>query len=148
MFMKLNKSIYGRDKSPLYLHNNLRGNVEARYFKPIHLYPCMFYRRDMIELIYVYDLLFFGPDQDEIYEVIKELEDTGISLTVEEDVYDLLWVEVYNDNNSVKVTLTQGGFTKKVLKKVWMLDSNKKITPEAKNTLGTETDGIPFDEPW
>ena len=82
------------------------------------MYPCMFYGRDTIALIYVYDGLFFGPDQDDIYEVIKELDDTGKSLTVEEDVYAFLGVEVYNDKNSVKVTLTQGGFTKKVLKKV------------------------------
>ena len=43
----------------------------------------MFYGRGIIELIYVDDLLFFGTDQDNIDEFVKELEDAGLSLNVE-----------------------------------------------------------------
>ena len=43
----------------------------------------MFYGRGTIELIYVENVLFFGPDQDNIDEFIKELEDDDLSLTVE-----------------------------------------------------------------
>ena len=42
----------------------------------------MFYWRGMIALIYVHAVLLFGPDQDKIDEVIKELEDAGILFTV------------------------------------------------------------------
>ena len=51
------------------------------------MYPCMLYVRRMIALIYVDDVLLIGPDQDNIDEFIKELEDTFISLNVEDDVY-------------------------------------------------------------
>ena len=67
----------------------------------------MFYGRGMIVIIYIDDVIFFGNEQDNIDEVIKELEDYGIQLTVEEDVYDFLRVEFITDNQSVKVTLTQ-----------------------------------------
>ena len=67
----------------------------------------MFYGRVMIALIYVDDVLLFGPDQDNIDEIIKELEDAGLLLTVEEDVYYLLGVEFKTDNQSGKVTLNQ-----------------------------------------
>ena len=35
-----------------------------------------------------------------------------------------------------------------MLKKVGMLDNNNKITPAPTMSLGTYTDGPPFDEPW
>ena len=41
----------------------------------------MFYGIGVIEIIYADDVIFFGTDQYNIDEVIKELEDTGILLT-------------------------------------------------------------------
>ena len=52
----------------------------------------MLYGRGMISLIYVDGVLLFGTEQDNIDEVIKEIEDSGLSLTVEEDVYTLFGV--------------------------------------------------------
>ena len=112
------------------------------------MYPYMFYGRVMISLIYVDYVLLFGPDQYKIGEFFKDLEDSGLQLTVEEDVYALLEVEVRTDNNSGKVTLNCGGLIKKVLKLVVMLDGNKKITPAATISLETDADGTTFDEPW
>ena len=74
------------------------------------------------------DVLFFVPDQNNIDEVIKELEDAGLSLTVEEDVFELLEVEVKTDKKSGKVTLTQGGLTKKVIKTLGIFYSNNNTT--------------------
>ena len=101
-----------------------------------------------IATIYLYYVLFFGTDQDKINEVIKEIEDYGLSFTAEEYVYNFLRVEVKTDNQPGKVTLAQGGFTKKVMKIVVMLGNNKKTTPAATMPLGTYADGNPFDEPW
>ena len=63
-------------------------------------------------------------------------------------MYDLLRVEVSTDKKSGKVTLTQVGLTKKVLKTVGMLDINNHINPATTITLGTDTDVPPIDEPW
>ena len=71
MSMKLNKSLYGLVQPPLYWYNNLKGAVEERGFKPRPLGPCIFYGRGVISLIYFDDVIFFGPDQDKIDEVIK-----------------------------------------------------------------------------
>ena len=126
----------------------MEGDFEARGFKPSLLDSCMFYGRGIIALIYNDDVLLFGPDQYNIDEVIRELEDSGISLNVEEYVYDFLGVEVNTYNNSGKVTPTQGVLTNKLPKAVRMLDINKKINPEETIPLGTDADGNPFDEPW
>ena len=105
----------------------------------------MLYVRGMIALIYVDDALLFLPDQDNIYEIIKELEDTGILLDFEQDQYALLGVEVNTGKQSSKVTMTQGDLTKKFMKTLVMLDSNKNITPSEIMPLVTDTDGPPFD---
>ena len=61
---------------------------------------------------------------------------------------NFLGVEFNTDKKSGKVTLTQGGLTKKVLKRVGMLDSNKKTTPAEKIPLGINADGSPLYESW
>ena len=101
----------------------------------------------IIALIYVNFVLFFGLDQYNIDEVIKKLEYAGILLNVEEYMYDLLGVDVKNDNKSGKVTLTQEGLTNKMLITVGMLYVNKKTNPEATMPLVTDADRPPFDGP-
>ena len=86
----------------------MKGYFESRGFKLTHMNPCMLYGIGMIEIIYVDDVLFFGTNQDKIDEFIKELENSGILLNIEEDLYAFLGVEVKTDNQSGKVTLTQG----------------------------------------
>ena len=66
MVMKLNKILYVVVQYPLYWYNNLKVGFESRGFKPVHMYPCMLYIRGMVSLIYVDDLIVFGPDQDNI----------------------------------------------------------------------------------
>ena len=60
----------------------MKGGFEEIGFKPSNMDPCMFYIRCMISIIYVDDVLLFGTDQDNIDDAIKELEDSGVSLTV------------------------------------------------------------------
>ena len=102
----------------------------------------------MIELIYVDDVLLFGTEQDSIDKFVKELQYDCLSFNIEEDVYDFLGFEFKTEKHSGKVTLNQGGSTKKVLKEVGMLDSNNKITPVETMILGKDADGTPFDKTW
>ena len=60
----------------------------------------MFYGRVIVALIYVDDVILFGTNQDNINEVIKELYDDGIFLTVDDNVYTLLGVGVKTYNRA------------------------------------------------
>ena len=73
MFMKIKNILYGLFKAPLYWYNHPKGAFQAVGFKPIPLDPYIFYGIGMISIVYVGDVLFFGPNQDNIDEVIKEL---------------------------------------------------------------------------
>ena len=63
-------------------------------------------------------------------------------------MYAFLGSKVNTDNHLGKVTLNQGGLTKKLLNTVEILDSNKKISPSSTRALGTDDYGTTFDEPW
>ena len=85
MVMNIKKSLYG-------LYNHLNSAFGEIGLKQIHMDPYMIYGIVMITLIDVDDVLLFGTNQDNIDEFIKKLEDSGILLTVEEGVYDLLGI--------------------------------------------------------
>jgi hypothetical protein len=108
----------------------------------------MSYGRGMVVLCYVDNCLFFGPDQRKTDEFIKELKDSGMALTVEEDAYTFLEVKVRTDKATGKATLTQSGLTKKVLRTTGMQDNSRKHTPAATMPLGTDADGTIFCEEW
>ena len=111
--MKLNKSLYGLVQAPLYWYNHLKNALENKGFKASKQEPCMFYGRGMVVLCYVDDCLFFGPDQGQIDEFIKELKDSGMALTVEDDVYAFLGVKLKIHKATGKLTLTQRRLMKK-----------------------------------
>ena len=69
-------------------------------------------------------------------------------MTVEEDVYTVLEVQVRTDNQSSNVTLNQGGLTKKLMTIVGMLGCNKKTNLVSTMTSGTDADILTFDEAW
>jgi hypothetical protein len=106
--MKVNKSLYGLVKAPLYWYNHFKNVFESKEgFKASKQEPYMFYGRGMVVLCYVDTCLFFGPDQGNIDEYIKELKDSGMALTVEDGVYTFLSVEVKTNKATGKVTLTK-----------------------------------------
>jgi hypothetical protein len=108
----------------------------------------MFYGRGMNVLCYVHNCLFFGPDQGNIDEFIKELKDSGMALTVEDGVYNFLSVEVKTNKATGKVTLAQSGLMMNALRTAGMQDINRKHTPATTLPLGTDADGTRFCEEW
>ena len=45
-------------------------------------------------LVYINDCLFFAQDMDRINKFIRKLQNSGFTLTVEDDIYVFLGVEV------------------------------------------------------
>jgi histone deacetylase 1/2 len=146
--MKLNRSLYGLVQAPLYWYNHLKDSLGQIGFKPSGLDACLFYGNGMIVLVYVDDCLFFGPDQDKIDEVIANLRNNGLTLTVEaDDAYAFLGVDV-RPNEEGGYTMTQDGLTNKVLRTVSMGTLNSKATPADASPLGSDGEGEPFSEGW
>jgi Reverse transcriptase (RNA-dependent DNA polymerase) len=140
--LKLRRSLYGLVQAPLYWGNHLKDALEKEGLKQSVSDQCMFIGDDMVVLTYVDDVLFFGKSTKKIEAKIKALEMRGFKLTVEEDVYAFLGVEVTR-LPSGEIELKQSGLIAKVLLTCGMTDCNTKATPCNQEPLGTNLNGEP-----
>ncbi len=155
VMVKLNRSLYGLSQAPFYWYNHLRKALEDKTvgFVKSKLDDCIFYGHGIIVLVYVDDVLFFGPNLGEIDKRIKALEALGLTLTPEGDetgAYAFLGVDIKSnpDPNKTGYVMTQKGLTKKVIKATKMEASNKKMTPASAVPLRSDEEGQPFDGDW
>ena len=81
--MKINMSLYGLVQSTLYWFNTLKKALDYNGFKQSDYDHSLFYGKKMIFLCYFNDVIFFGPDQAKIYNLISKLEKDGFNLTKE-----------------------------------------------------------------
>ena len=55
--------------------------LEDNGFTQSEYYHSLFYRKEIVALCYVDDVISFGPDQDNIYHLISKIEKDGFNLT-------------------------------------------------------------------
>ena len=142
MVLKLRRSLYGLVQAPLYWGNHLKDALEKEGLKQSVSDQCMFIGDDMILLTYVDDVLFFGKSSSKIEAKIKAIQARGFKLTVEDDVYAFLGVEVHKLPTG-EIELKQSGLISKVLALCGMKDCNTKATPCNQVPLGTDAHGEP-----
>ena len=106
---KLNRSLYGLKQAAVCWFDKLKvGLLDAGWEQPLPiLEPCLFYKDGVICLCYVDDCIFFSRDGSKIAKFIKQIRDNGLALTVENDVYAFLGVELGFGSGSTTCTLTQ-----------------------------------------
>ena len=148
VILKLKKSLYGLVQAPMYWFNHLKAKMENVGLRQSDLDQCVFYGRGIVALCYVDDCLFWGPDENEINQVIKELQADGTKLTQEEgSAYAFLGVDVEPLANG-GFKMSQKGLTKKILATMGMTDCRSIPTPAADTPLGTDADGASMNEEW
>jgi hypothetical protein len=140
--LKLNRSLYGLVQASLYWGNHLKKILEDHGLTQSQLDPCMYCGDGVICLTYVDDCLFFGNDQRVIDRKIKSIQDSGLKLTVEDDIFAFLGVELVRKDTG-EVELRQRGLIDKVLLTCGMTDCNTKATPCNQIPLGTNPEGDP-----
>ena len=146
--LKLNKSLYGLVQAPLTWYDYLKMEFANQEFIPSEIDPCLFYGKDMMAMVYVEDVVFFGKDLSKIDKTIEGFKSNGYALTKEENLFHFLGVDITQNEKTGKVTLKQLGLINKILKYVDMEDCNTKETPAMKTPLCTDAGGEPFNEKW
>ena len=73
LVMKLNKSLYGLVQAPMNWFNKLKEGLEEHGLEQSDFDPCLFYGEGIVALVYVDDVVFFGPDQAKIDELIEAM---------------------------------------------------------------------------
>ena len=154
--LKLRKRLYGLKDAPKLWHDWLAKGLSKAQFTPSDSDPGIYFGRGMCLVVYVDDVLLFGPNEEDMEKVISELQLDGFDLKLEktgaEKAYDFLGIhiteEIDAETNSKVIKMTQLGLIKKFLECVQMVDCNPSPTPCTVQPLGTDANGKRFSETW
>jgi hypothetical protein len=93
--LKVHRNIYGQKQAGRvwnkYLVDRLVNKVG---FKQSKIDECVFYKGNVIYVLYTDDSILAGPDQSEIDQVIADIRKAKLDITVEGDIQDFLGVNI------------------------------------------------------
>lgn len=146
--LHIRKNIYGQKQAGRVWYQHLSQKlVEDVGFKKSGVDDCVFYKGNVIYILYTDDSIIAGPSQREIDEVIQQMKDAKLDLTVEGDVGDFLGVKIERlKDGSIK--LTQPQLIDSILKDLRLDSPNvrTKVTPaKTSSILKRHEDGDPHD---
>lgn len=145
--LKLKKSLYGISQAPKLWFEHLKLKLEKRGFKQSKLDPCLFYNNGILVVVYVDDLIFAGKDAAAIDSLISDLHSDS-EFTDEGELSAFLGITVSRDRAAKQFTLSQTGLTDRIIAALGLDDANPKWTPTSQESLGSDAQGAPHDEPW
>ena len=111
------------------VHNNVYGNCEASRnwflflrdklvneldFKQSKFDECLFYRGNVMYVLYTDDSILAGPDEAELKAIVQEIKDAKLDITVEGKIEDFLGVNIQEKGD--KFHLTQPNLIKSIIK--------------------------------
>jgi hypothetical protein len=124
--LQIHRNIYGQKQAGRvwnkYLVDKLVNKVG---FKQSKVDECVFYKGNVIYVLYTDDSILAGPDQKEINKIIQQIKDAKLDITVEGDVQDFLGVNISKQSDGT-VTFTQPHLIDKILEATKMDKPNLK----------------------
>jgi hypothetical protein len=78
--MKLLKIIYRQKQAGCVWNSYLVEKQSSINFKPSLIDDCVFFRDDVIFMVYVDNGIFIGPDDEQLKSIIKEMQDLGLNI--------------------------------------------------------------------
>ena len=135
--LKIHRNIYGQKQAGRvwnqYLVNKLTKEIG---FKQSKIDECLFYKGNVIYVLYTDDSLLAGPNKNEVDEIIKQMKRAKLDITDEGNIEDFLGVNIERrDDGSVK--LSQPHLIKQIISDLKMDAHNLKIkdTPAASSKI-------------
>jgi hypothetical protein len=145
--LKLRRSLYGLKQSPrnffLYLKKNLQ---KCRFRNPCpDSDPYLFVSDKVICVVYVDDTSLWSPKSKWIDKAISELQNTGMSLEIENSVAGFLGVHIEHDQIDGSIELTQVGLIKRIVAALGIENASMVHTATRGIPLTKDLDGDPPD---
>lgn len=145
--LQLEKSLYGISIAPRLWYEhlvnallNLMGFVQSKHDK------CLFYRKNMLIVLFVDDAGIAAPFEEDVDDFIAELRGHGFDLKKEGDFTEFLGIKFERHDREVR--LTQTGLIDKVIAATGLQNANSSPLPARTTALGLDPDGEPMDEAW
>ena len=141
------KSLYGAKDAPKLWSDLLFKTLAELGFKQSRFEACMWYRKDILIVLYVDDCGIAFQSQKVLDDFIAALRAKNFKLTVEESFNEFLGIQ-YTSLPDGSVECTQEGLISKIIDATGLKDANPNKVPAASDTLGTDPDGAPFNAAW
>ncbi len=78
--LKLEKNIYGQKQASCVWNSFLMDKLLSIGFTTSLVDDCVFYRDDVIFMVYVDDCIFLGDDDSKLQQAIKDIQDIGLNI--------------------------------------------------------------------
>jgi hypothetical protein len=128
--LQLKKNVYGLKDAGRTWHLHLKKALEQRGFTPSAVDPCVFYKKDLILILYVDDMICMCPTKDPIDLFLAGMIKGGFNLTDQGDVNEYLGIKVIRSDNGKRMDLTQPHLIDKIIESAGLTaDSNMHDTP-------------------
>ena len=99
-------------------------------------------------LNYCDDQIWLSPDGKLIQTYVEKLKNSGYDLTMEPEGDVFVFLAIAFKRTGSLIELTQKGLIEMVINYVELQDSKVKLTPATAAPLGSDKNGLPFNETW
>ncbi len=126
--LKLLKNIYGQKQAGLVWNEYFDDKMSSIGFKQSLIDDCVFYRGDIIFMVYVDDGIFIGSNDTQLQDVIKELQDWNLKIDDQGHPADYVGVNISKIKDG-SYEFTQRALIDSIIKDVNLTDSKTKPVP-------------------
>src|SRR5210317_790954 len=144
--LQLHRNVYGGKAASRTWYQHLsRVLIEEVGFKRSEVDECVFYRGNVMYVLYTDDSILAGPDLSEVERAIKDI-DERLNITVEGDIQDFLGVHIERKKDGT-VHLTQPHLIDQILSDLNIQENTKEKTIPAacSKLLSRHSDSPDFD---
>jgi hypothetical protein len=147
--LHLIRSRYGISEAPqLWYEHLLKVLVLDLGLKQCQHDQCLFYKTNLLIVLYVDDASNAAPEVKHIDEFITSLETKGFTLTKEGTFSKFLGIKFTENKDAGTITSTQKGLIKKIISATNLENCNPNWTPAATSALGMDPDGELMTKEW
>ena len=132
----IKKNTYRQKQAGRVWNKHLCAKLEKLGFKKSIIDECVFYKEDMIYVLYTDDIILAGPSEQQIQATIKQMQETGLQLAIEGDLEDFLGINIYRTSRGA-IHLTKPHLINSILQDLRLKkgESKSKDMPMKSSTI-------------
>lgn len=145
--LRLRRSLYGTQIAPKLWYEACSDALLELGFTQSKYDQCLFYKPNMLVVVYVDDAIICAKTDDLVEELIRGLRSKGFTLTREGTFAEYLGIK-FESRADGALILTQRGLIEKIITATGLEDANPNWLPATQLALGPDVDGDRMTESW
>jgi hypothetical protein len=126
--LNLLKNIYGQKQAGRVWNSFLVDKLKSLGYSSSLINDCVFFRDDIIFMVYMDDCIFLGNNDAQLQQVIKEIQDLGLNIEDQDHPADYVGVSIKKLHNG-SYEFTQRALINAIINDIGLNDSRTKPVP-------------------